>query len=94
MPVLAHPLKEIDELRLEKMLPKLTLSGLIAIETMHSSYSEEQIRASRALAKKYRLLESGGSDFHGNRKPHIALGRGKGNLFVPIEFKEELEKGV
>ena len=36
------------------------------------------------------LLESGGSDFHGEAKPHIQLGVGRGNLCVPFEFYEAL----
>ena len=94
VPVLAHPLKEIDKIKLEQMLPKLIGAGLVAIETMHSSYSEEQIQNSKALAKKYGLLESGGSDFHGSIKPGIELGVGKGNIDIPdsIYYKPLDEK--
>ena len=45
----------------------------------------------KSLAKKYGLLESGGSDFHGANKPHIALGTGQGNLQIPYEFYEKLK---
>ena len=83
VPVLAHPLKEIDEARLEEILPELISAGLIAIETMHSSYSEEKIMRSKEIAEKFGLLESGGSDFHGNIKPGVNLGVGKGNLNIP-----------
>lgn len=83
LPVLAHPLKEIDALELEKMLPELISAGLVAMETMHSSYTDEQIAISKEIAKKYCLLESGGSDFHGSIKPGVELGVGKGNLDIP-----------
>lgn len=31
-------------------------------------------------------------DFHGDNKPDIKLGTGKGNLFVPDEFIEGLKR--
>jgi len=42
--------------------------------------------------KKFRLLPSGGSDFHGSNKPHIAIGVGKGNLRIPLEYLRAIEK--
>ena len=90
--VLAHPLKEIDADELTRMLPELISSGLIAIETMHSSYSDEKIRVSKSIAKEFNLLESGGSDFHGSIKPGVNLAVGKGNLDVPEEIYLELKK--
>ncbi len=90
--VLAHPLKEIDASALRDMLSEIKDSGLIGIETMHSSYTEEQIRVSKEIAREFGLLESGGSDFHGSNKPGVQLGVGKGNLAVPFEFYEALKK--
>ena len=34
---------------------------------------------------------SGGSDFHGANKPDIQLGRGRGDLLVPLEVLEALK---
>ena len=36
------------------------------------------------------LPESGGSDFHGNVKPGVELGVGKGNLDIPLTVYEKL----
>ena len=36
----------------------------------------------RTLANKYKLLISGGSDFHGEAKPGLELGTGYGSLRV------------
>lgn len=83
VPVLAHPLKEIDSEKLREILPELCAAGLVAIETMHSSYSDEQIAVSKEIAADFCLLESGGSDFHGSIKPGVELGVGKGNLDIP-----------
>lgn len=90
VPVLAHPLKEITPERLMEILPELIDAGLIGMETMHSSYSEEKIALSKQIAKDFDLLESGGSDFHGSVKPGVELGVGKGNLDIPITVYEKL----
>ncbi len=92
VPVLAHPLKEIDAHSLRSMLPELCEAGLVAIETMHSSYSDGQIAVSKEIAAEFGLLESGGSDFHGSIKPGVALGVGKGNLDIPDSVYFELLK--
>ena len=90
VPVLAHPLKEIDACELRAMLPELIDAGLVGIETMHSSYSDEKISVSKEIASEFSLLESGGSDFHGSIKPGVMLGVGKGNLDIPDSFYYDL----
>ena len=82
LPILAHPLKEISADQLCEMLPRLIEAGLVGIETMHSSYSDEEIAISKEIAHRYSLLQSGGSDYHGTAKPDVRLGIGKGNLDV------------
>lgn len=88
--VLAHPLKEIDVNELRDILPDLSSHGLCAIETMHSSYTDEQIADSKAIASEFGLLESGGSDFHGMVKHGVELGVGRGNLSISNEYYEKL----
>ena len=83
VPILAHPLKEIDGDELSGMLPELIDAGLIGMETMHSSYSDEKIAISKSIAKRFGLQESGGSDYHGIIKPGVKLGVGRGNLDIP-----------
>ena len=83
LPILAHPLKDIDDVRLRRILPELIDAGLLGMETMHSSYSDEKIAVSKEIARDFALLESGGSDYHGNIKPGVNLGVGKGNLLIP-----------
>ena len=90
--VLAHPFLNLTEDGLREFLPKAKGYGLDAMETHYSEFDEKQTHTAMLLAEEFSLKESGGSDFHGARKPHIALGRGKGDLFVPIKIKEELEK--
>lgn len=83
LPILAHPLKDIDADRLADILPELIQQGLVGMETMHSSYDDEAIAASKKLAERFGLLESGGSDYHGTAKVGVYLGCGKGNLDIP-----------
>lgn len=90
VPVLAHPLKDITPERLREILPELIDCGLVGMETMHSSYSDEKIVISKEIARDFCLLESGGSDFHGSVKPGVELGVGKGNLDIPSEIYEKL----
>ena len=93
--VLAHPFLSLDERGLRQFLDEAIPLGLDGIETRYSKYTEEQTSLSEKIAEEYGLLQSGGSDFHGGRKPGIALGVGKGNLAVPMEFYESLkEKSV
>lgn len=90
LPVLAHPLKDITPERLREILPELIDAGLVGMETMHSSYTDEKIAVSKEITEDFGLLESGGSDFHGSVKPDVELGVGKGNLDIPVEVYERL----
>lgn len=90
VPILAHPLKDITPDELREMLPELIPHGLVAIETMHSSYSDETIAISKEIARDFNLLESGGSDFHGFVKPGVTVGVGRGNLNIGEEYYHAL----
>ena len=46
----------------------------------------------KALAEKYDLLISGGSDFHGANKPHIDLGTGTGRMSLPYDTVLKISK--
>lgn len=94
-PVLAHPiLYHMSEEHLDELVRELKEFGLMGIEAVYSTYSPADERQIRGLAKKYDLLVSGGSDFHGTNKPGLDLGTGFGKLFIPMEllwaFKEAL----
>ncbi len=92
IPVLAHPiLYRMSDARLEQLVAELKEAGLIGIEAVYSTYSSAEERQIRELAQKYRLLISGGSDFHGANKPGLDLGVGYGKLYVHDEVWEQLE---
>ncbi len=90
--VLAHPtLYHMSDARLEALIARLKEAGLDGMETIYSTYTEGETRQMKSLAKKYGLLESGGSDFHGANKPTIDLAIGKGHLAVPESILEQIE---
>ncbi len=74
IPVLAHPLKDMEDKPLCRLLEKAVPKGLVGMEIYHSSYTEAQSKTAAEIAKTYALLPSGGSDFHGNRKANIPFG--------------------
>ena len=74
LPVLAHPLLTMDEEMLRGFLPEAKARGLAAMETAYSSYDAQTAALARQIAGEFGLLPSGGSDFHGDRKPDIQLG--------------------
>jgi predicted metal-dependent phosphoesterase TrpH len=84
---LAHPVLISDE----SVFPVLVEMGLDGIETIHSKHTENDIQHFRQFARRFDLLESGGSDCHGGRLGRTALG----TLHVPFSFllrmRERLE---
>ncbi len=88
--VLAHPFLDLTEDRLRKFLEKATKVGLQGMETVYTTYSEEQTVLAKQIAKEFNLKESGGSDFHGYRKPDVSLAIGRGNLIIPYSIYENL----
>ena len=90
-PILAHPmLYHMGKERLEKLVASLKEIGLMGIEAIYSTHTPADEREIRALAQKYNLCISGGSDFHGTAKPGLDLGTGYGKLFIPYEILENI----
>jgi hypothetical protein len=86
VPSLAHPGRtgRRNPVTQETMIAEFARAGLPAIEAYHSDHTAADTRRFVALAARYRLAVSGGSDFHGTNKPGIELGMGiNGNLQVP-----------
>ncbi len=80
--------KPHDEL--DKFVKRLTEVGLCGIEGYYTDYTPEMETEYRCLAKKYGLKISGGSDFHGSFKPHIAIGRGLGEMKISYSVLENM----
>lgn len=91
VPVLAHPFLNLDYYQIKQFLPLAKEVGLKAMETLYSGYSEQTTSLAISLAKEFNLKQSGGSDFHGENKPDIRLGKGRGNLKIPTELVYKLQ---
>ena len=93
VPILAHPpLYHMGQERLDALTASLKEDGLMGIEAFYSTYTNQDVRDMQHLARKYDLLLSGGSDFHGANKPGLDLGCGYGKLYVPEDLLTEMKK--
>ena len=75
--VLAHP-GLIREGGMTRVVRALAALGLDGVEVEHPRHTSDTRRTLRALAKELDLVETGGSDFHGENKPDVDLGYGVG----------------
>ena len=87
---MAHPLLNLTYNEMREFLPLGKDAGLDAIETHYTEFDEEMTRTAESLAKEFGLKQSGGSDFHGATKSGISLGTGRGSLYVPYRFYEDM----
>jgi predicted metal-dependent phosphoesterase TrpH len=92
IPVLAHPsLLELEtDDQLDDILEEMIAMGLKGLEVYFSEHSIEQTHRYAELSRRYGLLMTGGTDFHGDIQPEIRLGVGRGNLFIPYTLYERL----
>ena len=90
--VVAHPFKyHFDDQQLDAFIRFAAEAGCRAIEVWYSEHSPAQQAAAKALADRYGLAPSGGSDFHGDRKPAIRMGTGiDDTLRVPASVLDGL----
>jgi predicted metal-dependent phosphoesterase TrpH len=91
IPVLAHPiqLRAANDAHLDRVVKDLIDLGLEGIEVMHSDHGPAWVEKCAALADRYGLLKSGGSDFHGANKKDVHLGTACGRK-IPREFMDNL----
>jgi len=82
VPVLAHPaLLKLDDKNLEELIAALVSHGLMGIECHYSTNTLEQTEQYLGCAKRFDLLVTCGSDFHGEDiKPSIGIGSGTDTL--------------
>jgi len=84
--VIAHPGTDVTN----NGLMDLVKSGLEGIETIHPRHSQEQVDHYRELIQQHDLLETGGSDCHGNRKSHVMIGQ----YNIPYSIVEKMKVWV
>lgn len=84
LPVLAHPFTIAQP---ESVIRDLKERGMVGIEVYYGNYSRVEVRRLLDLAKKYSLLTTGGSDYHGLDE---ALETGMGESGLPMECARAL----
>jgi predicted metal-dependent phosphoesterase TrpH len=90
---LAHPIRlgKRNHREEESLIGEIAGYGLRAIEVYHSDQTAADSARYLDVARKYGLLVTGGSDFHGDNKPSIQLGTGyRGNLNISKQVLEAL----
>jgi hypothetical protein len=102
VPVLAHPftlgLGSPEALR--DSLRELQALGLAGVEVFYSEHTPEQEALYLKLTRELGLLVTGGSDFHGDNKPEVALGNLRSrdrltyDLVVALKVWREKEYGL
>jgi 3',5'-nucleoside bisphosphate phosphatase len=92
---LAHPIRlsRRNPASFEKDLAGMCEMGLGAIEAYHSDHRWADTEFFLLLARRYGLAVTGGTDFHGDNKPGLALGTGYGNVAVPRQVLDALRNG-
>jgi predicted metal-dependent phosphoesterase TrpH len=96
VPCLPHPCRVSRDHRvLEQSVREMRGMGLKGIEAYHSEHSEADCGYYESLARSLDLVVTGGSDFHGEVKPNVALGTGRnGNVRVPRSVLENLRRAT
>jgi predicted metal-dependent phosphoesterase TrpH len=77
LPVLAHTANAADR---EPAIRELREIGLGGIEVHYHSYDRETVAAVASLARRLRLVPTGGSDYHGDRESYAEA---HARLWVP-----------
>lgn len=90
--VLAHPLTMgLDDKDLALLIEELKNSGLAGLEVLYPNHNRDSQERLLELSKKFNLLITGGSDFHGKNKPNIRMGRVSGNQTIPYKILNDLK---
>lgn len=93
MAVLAHPFtlgKGKNDLT--ALVGELVEAGIEGLEVYYPHQTPKQMKCYRSLAGNFKLVITGGSDFHGAPMPDIRIGRGFGSLNVPDTVLEDLDE--
>jgi len=85
-----HLIKKPDD-ELKEYLKELVSYGLDGVEGYYTDYTPDMEQRYRAMAKELGLVISGGTDYHGANKPHISIGKGRGELEIPYSVLEGLK---
>jgi predicted metal-dependent phosphoesterase TrpH len=86
----AHPVRMVRQsgLPVDRLFREMADKQVDAIEAYHSDHSPADQAEYLAVCAKIGLAVTGGSDFHGDSKPHIDLGR----VVLPASALEALRR--
>jgi predicted metal-dependent phosphoesterase TrpH len=94
VPILSHPhtlgIHRADDMA--RMLDRLKDAGLVGLEAIYATYRRHEREGYASLARRFGLIPSGGSDYHGTYKAGLELGTGYGDLLVSESVLEELRE--
>lgn len=85
VPILAHP----GDAKCDDIIPDLVKAGLKGFEAAHTDHSSHQRKHYIKLARKYHVLATGGSDYHGpNEMKQFPVGHVTVDLDVVNALRE------
>lgn len=91
--VLAHPgMLQQHTQALSLVIAELVERGLDGIEAYYPTHSPKMEKSLRSFARKYQLVLTGGSDYHGNHRTFSTMA-GAGSGFCPPDVILESLKG-
>lgn len=92
---LAHPLLyKLGYNQIDCMLDYLKSLGLKGVEVYHSSNNSYESGRLKAMAESKGLLISGGTDYHGDIKPDIQIGCGRGGMRITEELLTRIKNQI
>lgn len=92
IPVLAHPKDYFLSMKgLDRLVKELISYGLQGLECLYTTHSNAETEQFKQIASKHDLLITGGTDFHGLRKPDVDMGSGFGDLVIPYAIVDSLK---
>lgn len=91
VPIMAHPAKAHDD----EIIPELVAAGLQGFEAYHTDHTSQQRRRYIKMAKKYNLLVTGGSDYHGpDNMKDIEIGNAVCDFAVVDQLRKLAENKI
>ncbi len=93
--VLAHPGQIDHGMKVQpRLIDELAAYGLDGLEVYYPAHSRSMQKQLLELARKYRLIVTGGSDFHGANRAASALAGGKNGFCPPDDIISDINERI